>query len=175
MDKLEYYNDLMARMEELFFHELSDCAGWKTEFVGVDFIQSANVGGDSRDELIANSLKAMVDAGLIKGASFAIAGRDILLTFKVKGCQHMRKEAKLKERGIKIYNCIIANMLNDQLIEKLGYATAYVAGIEADEKSGLCQVQVAIYETPEKIGCVSDWNEERRRIDEEDRWINVGA
>ena len=80
-----------------------------------------------------------------------------------------------KERGIKIYNCIIANMLNDQLIEKLGYATAYVAGIEADEKSGLCQVQVAIYETPEKIGCVSDWNEERRRIDEENRWINVGA
>ncbi|MDH4110461.1 MAG: hypothetical protein OEW35_19455 [Gammaproteobacteria bacterium] len=175
MDKLEYYNDLMARMEELFFHELSDCAGWKTEFVGVDFIQAANVDGGSRDELIRNSLQAMVDQGLIKGASFAVAGLDILLTFKVKGCQHMRKEAKLKERGIKVYNCIIANMLNDQLIEKLGYATAYVAAIEADEKTGLCEIKVAIYETPDKIGCVSDWSEECRRIDEEDRWIHVGA
>ena len=40
MDKMVYCNDVMARMEELFFHELSDCAGWKTEFIGVDFIQA---------------------------------------------------------------------------------------------------------------------------------------
>ena len=175
MDTLAYYNDLMARMEELFFHELSDCAGWKTEFIGVDFIQSAAVQGDSRDELIRNSLQAMVDAGLIRGAAFAVAGRDILLMLKVRGCQHMRKEVKLKARGIKLYNCIIANMLNDQLIEKLGYTTTYVAAIDADEETGLCQVKVAIYETPEKIGCVSDWNEECHKIDEDNRWIRVGA
>jgi hypothetical protein len=104
-----------------------------------------------------------------------VAGRDILLTLKVRGCQHMRKEVQLKARGIKLYNCIIANMLNDQLIEKLGYTTTYVAAIDADEDDGLCQVKVAIYETPEKIGCVSDWSEECRKIDEEDRWIRVGA
>ena len=34
MDSINYCNELMARMEELFFHELSDCAGWKTEFIG---------------------------------------------------------------------------------------------------------------------------------------------
>ena len=71
MDKLEYYNDLMARMEELFFHELSDCAGWKTEFVGVDFIQSANVGGDSRDELIA---KEQAKAASLAGPEAAGSG-----------------------------------------------------------------------------------------------------
>ena len=43
MDKISYCNDLMARMEELFFHELSDCCGWKTEFIGIDFIQARNI------------------------------------------------------------------------------------------------------------------------------------
>jgi len=51
----------------------------------------------------------------------------------------------------------------------------YVAAIDADEETGLCQVKVAIYETPEKIGCVSDWNDECHKIDEDDRWIRVGA
>jgi hypothetical protein len=49
MDRMAYCNDLMARIEELFWHELSDCAGWKTEFIGVDFIQSENIeGGKAR-------------------------------------------------------------------------------------------------------------------------------
>ena len=175
MDRMSYCNDLMARMEELFFHELSDCAGWKTEFVGIDFIQSREIGGDNRDDIIRNCLKAMATAGLIEEGSFAVAGRDILLTLRVKGCIHMRKEVKLKERGIKLYNCIIANMINDQLIEKLDYATAYVAEIDADEKANLCRLKIAIYETPEKVGCVSDWSEEMRRIEEENKWVTVTA
>ena len=36
MDRMAYCNDLMARIEELFWHELSDCAGWKTEFIGTE-------------------------------------------------------------------------------------------------------------------------------------------
>jgi hypothetical protein len=38
MDRTDYFNEMMARLEELFYHELSDCACWKTEFIGVDFI-----------------------------------------------------------------------------------------------------------------------------------------
>jgi len=175
MDRMSYSNDLLARLEELFFHELSDCAGWKTEFIGVDFIQGQDIAGDNRDDIIRSCLQAMVTKGLIEEGSFAVAGEDILLTLRVKGCVHMGKEVRLKERGIKIYNCIIANMINDQLIEKLNYATAYVAQIEADENENLCQLKVAIYETPEKIGCVSDWSEECRRIEEENKWVSVTA
>ncbi len=111
---MAYCNDLMARLEELFFHELSDCAGWKTEFIGVDFIQSKNIEGDNRDDIIRSCLKEIVAAGIIEDVSFAVAGEDILLCLKVKGCIHMGKEASLKERGIKPYNCVVTNMVNDQ-------------------------------------------------------------
>jgi hypothetical protein len=175
MDKMAYCNDVMARMEELFFHELSDCAGWKTEFIGVDFIQSENIAGETREEIIRNCIKAITAAGIAEEGAFAIAGKDILLWLKVKGCVHMGKEVRLKERGIKIYNCIIANMINDQLIEKLDYETAYVADIDPDEKEGRCEIKIAIYETMEKIGCVSDWSEECRRIDDNDEWEVIRA
>lgn len=175
MDKMTYCNDLMARMEELFFHELSDCAGWKTEFIGVDFIQSEKIKGKTREEIISNCIKAITAAGLAEEGSFAIAGKDILLCLKIKGCAHMGKELSLKRRGIKIYNCIIANMINDQLIEKLNYETAYVASIDVDEKKGLCQLKVAIYATPEKIGAVSDWAEESKWIDENNKWVTIRA
>lgn len=175
MDKMDYCNDVMARMEELFFHELSDCAGWKTEFIGVDFIQSEDIEGDNRDDIIRNCIKAITAAGLAEEGSFAIAGKDVLLRLKIKGCVHMGKETRLQERGIKIYNCIIANMINDQLIEKLDYETAYVAEIDADEKAGLCEIKVAIYENMDKIGCVSDWSEECRRIDDNNEWQTIRA
>jgi hypothetical protein len=175
MDRMSYCNDLIARMEELFFHELSDCAAWKTEFVGSDFIQGQDIAGDSRDEVIRNCIKAITAAGLAEEGSFAVAGKDILLRLKIRGCIHMAKEARLKDRGIKIYNCIIANMINDQLIEKLNYETAYVASIDADEAQGLCEIKIAIYETMDKIGCVSDWSEECRRIDDNDEWQTISA
>ena len=175
MDNMTYCNELMARMEELFFHELSDCAGWKTEFIGVDFIQSKNIKGKHRDEIISNCIKAITKAGLAKEGAFAVAGKDVLLRLKITGCVHMGKEIKLKERGIKIYNCIIANMINDQLIEKLGYETAYVASIDANEKTGVCELLVAIYENKGKIGCVSNWKEECARIDAKNEWHTIKA
>jgi DNA-binding protein len=175
MDRMAYCNDLMARIEELFWHELSDCAGWKTEFIGVDFIQSENIEGGTREEVIRNCLKAITGAGIAEEGSFAVAGKDILLRLKVKGCIHMGKEVRLKERGIKIYNCVIANMINDQLIERLDYETAYIGSIDADEKENVCELKIAIYENIDKIGCVSDWSEECRRIDEEDLWETVTA
>jgi len=51
-------------------------------------------------------------------------------------------------------------MILDQLIEKLGYCTTYVADLEVPEGTGTqpCQVKAAIYATPEKIGAVSDWS-----------------
>ena len=54
MDRTAYFNDLMARIEELFYHEMSDCACWKTEFIGVDFIQALDIQGNTPQEIIEN-------------------------------------------------------------------------------------------------------------------------
>ena len=86
---------------------------------------------------------------------------------------HISKEAKLKERGIKIYNCPIINMILDQLIEKLNFETTYVAEIECDASNNSCLIKSAVYESKEKIGNVCDWSDECRLIDEENKWITV--
>lgn len=173
MDNIAYFNDLLARTEELFYHELSDCAAWKTEYIGIDFIQAKNIEGSSPGEVIENSIKAITAAGFIKGASYAIRGNDILLNMKIKKCIHLPKEAKLMEGGIKPYNCPIINMVLDQLIEKVGFATTYVADLQVDQEGSECTIKSAIYSTPDKIGDVSDWNEECRLIDENNEWIHV--
>lgn len=173
MDRTEHFNDMMARMEELFYHELSDCACWKTEFVGVDFIQSREIRGSTPTEIIECCIKEITTAGLVKEISYSLGGRDILLYVRVQDCIHLSKEVKLKERGIKIYNCPIINMILDQLIEKLNFETTYVAEIECDATNKACMIKSAVYESQDKIGNVCDWTDECRLIDEEDKWITV--
>ncbi|MBI2316523.1 MAG: hypothetical protein HYU75_05765 [Betaproteobacteria bacterium] len=157
MDENRYANELLFRMEQLLFHELSNCAPWKTELVGIDFIQSQTISGSNEDEIISACIERIKAAGLAEDIEYSIGARDILLKLKVKGCRHLMKETLLRESGIKPYNCLAANMILDQLIEKLGYATTYVADLAPDEKARQCVVKAAIYATPEKIGAVSDW------------------
>ena len=175
MDKTAYFNDLMARTEELFYHELSDCAAWKTEFIGVDFIRSKNIEGDSTGAIIENCIKEIIAAGLIKGASYSIGGEEILLYVKVQRCIHLPKEVKLKAGGIQPYNCPIINMVLDQLIEKLNFATTYVANLEIDEVGGECTIKCAIFQTADKIGNVCDWSDECRLIEENNQWKTVSC
>ena len=175
MDRMTYLNDLLARHEELFFYELSDCAGWKTEFIGVDYIQGKNINGKTPAEIIESCAKAITGDGLAKSISYAITGNDILLCLDVSGCAHLPKELTLQQRGIKPYNCLIANMINDRLIEVLGFETAYVAHIHIDGSASKCRIQIAIFENPSKIGCVSDWAEEIKRLDATNGWKKVAA
>jgi hypothetical protein len=159
MDDVRHFNELLYRMEEIFWHELSDCAPWKTEYVGIDFIQSRDVQGSSEDEVIRSCIGHIEAAGLARKVDYAIGGEGILLKLRVEGCKLARKETLLRNAGIKPYNCPIANMIRDQLIEKLGYETTYLADMETDEAKG-CGLKVAIYATPAKIGAVSDWSKE---------------
>ncbi len=173
MDRTSYFNELLARTEELFYHELSDCAGWKTEFIGVDFIQSKDIKGETPTEIIEGCLKEITEAGLIREASYSIGGRDVLLLLKIKGCVHTPKEAMLQSHGIKPYNCPIVNMVLDQLIEKLKFESTYVADLDVDAEKGECSVKCAIFATPDKIGNVCDWSDECRLIDEDGKWSTV--
>lgn len=161
-DVPRYFNQLLYRMEEVFYHELSDCAAWKTELVGIDFIQSQDIRGKDEHEIIRACIAAIKAAGLAEDIEYSISGREILLKLAIKGCGLMEKERLLRKSGIKPYNCPIVNMVLDQLIEKLGYCTTYVAELDVpeDASGGPCRVKAAIYATPEKIGAVSDWSKE---------------
>jgi hypothetical protein len=159
MDDTRYFNELLYRMEEIFWHELSDCAPWKTEYIGVDFIQAQDIRGKNEDEIIGACIERIQTSGLAKTVDYAIRGKGILLKLHVEGCKLAHKETLLRQSGIKPYNCPIANMIRDQLIEKLGYETTYLADLVTDEKTG-CDLKVAIYATPEKVGEVSDWSKE---------------
>jgi hypothetical protein len=160
MDKVEHFNDMLVRLEELLYHELSGCAAWKAELVGIDFIQSKNIKGNTEDEVITHCMKEIIASGLVKNMIYSIGGKGILLNLKMESCIHLPKEVRLKKDGIKPYICPIANMIMDQLIEKLKYETTYLAKLDFDEKTRECKVKCAIYETPDKIGLVSDWSKE---------------
>jgi hypothetical protein len=160
MDAIQYYNQLLYRMEELFYHELSDCAPWKTEYVGIDFIQSKDIKGSTEDEVISACIREIVCADLAKDISYSIGGKGILLKLRIAACRHLPKETMLRASGIKPYNCPIANMILDQLVEKLGYTTTYMADLSVDEGSKECIAMAAVYATPDKIGVVSDWSKE---------------
>ena len=124
MNDISYCNDMLVRLEELLFHELSGCAAWKVELVGIDFIQSKDVKGKTPDELIQNCIHEIKAAGLVEEMTHEIGGKGVKLELKMKGCVHLPKEAKLTKDGVKPYICPITNMILDQLIEKLNYESA---------------------------------------------------
>ncbi|MFH1490818.1 MAG: hypothetical protein ABII06_18095, partial [Pseudomonadota bacterium] len=74
MNEMEYCNEVLVRLEELLFHELSGCAAWKVELVGVDFIQSKNIQGNTPDEVISNCIREIKDAGFVKEMTHEIGG-----------------------------------------------------------------------------------------------------
>jgi hypothetical protein len=159
MDTVKYLNDTIVRLEELLYHELSGCASWKVEYVGTDFIQSKNIQGKTIDEIVGNCIKEMKGEGLVKDISYLVAGKGVMLKLKVKDCIHLPKEARLKQNGVAPYICPMTNMILDQIIEKLKYETSYLAKLDINEKTKECTIFAAIYETPEKIGEVSDWTQ----------------
>jgi hypothetical protein len=160
MNEMAYCNELMVRMESLLYQELSGCAAWKVELIGVDFIRGKQIQGRNADEVVQHCLKEIKAGGLVKEIGYEIGGKGVKLVLKVQGCVHLPKEKGLQEEGIKPYNCPIMNMVIDQLVERLGYETSFIGDIRIDEGKGACTVRYAVFESAEKIGCVSDWSRE---------------
>ncbi len=167
MDAVKYCNELISRLETLAFHELSGMICWKCEFVGVDFIRSKKIEGKTVDEIVNSCSKAITAEGIASDIAHKVGKDGVMLKLKIKGCIHHPKEVQTKKEGVAPYLCPIANMVLDQIHEKLKYTTSYLAklGIDGDKKE--CLAYMALYETPEKIGVVSDW-----LADDEDKdWL----
>ena len=157
MDNIKYCNELLSRLETLAYHELSGMIHWKCEFVGVDFIRAKKIEGKNVDEIVASCSKAIAEEGIAKGIAHKVGPDGVMLKLRVKGCIHHPKEAQTRAGGIAPYLCPVANMILDQIHEKLNYTTSYLAklGIDGDKKQ--CLVYMALYETAQKIGQVSNW------------------
>jgi hypothetical protein len=169
MDSVKYCNELIARLETLMFQELSGMAYWKCEFVGADFIRAQNIQGTTLPEIVENCTKAISQAGITGDISFKVGPDGIMLKMKVKDCIHHAKEVLVKEEGVAPYICPIANMVLDQIHMKLKYETSYLAKIAMDNEKKQCLLYMALYETADKIGVVSDWLKD----DEDAAWLKA--
>ncbi len=152
-----YYNDMLARFEEIMLQELSWCAPWKLDFIGTDFLASKNIKGDTLESVVNASIKEMKAGGIVRDIAYKTGGKGILLRLDVDGCVHIPMEARVKKDEIKPFFCPMANMIMDQVMNNLKYVATYLADMEIDEQSRHCVVRCALYENAEKIGEVSDW------------------
>jgi len=163
MDYISYYNEMLAGLEETMYHELSGIASMKVELIGTDYIKSKDIKGTTPTEVIDSCIKEIKAGGLVKDITYSIHGFGILLQLSIKDCIHLSMEDRLMKDGIVPYMCPIANMILDQIIDKLNYENAIVVSnlgvpttiIDVDRKE--CVVKCALYETADKIGQVSDW------------------
>ena len=153
----QYFNDMLAQLEALLYHEVALSAVKKVDFVGTDYLNTKEIQGDTAEEIVESCIKEITSKGIVKEVKHSLHGFGILLKLEMKGCIHIPKEAKLKKEGIVPYMCPIANMIGDRLIEILNYETTYMANMEIDENKGKCIVKYAIFENIDKIGQVSDW------------------
>ena len=165
MDTFKYCNELLSRLETIAYHELSGMIHWKCEYVGVDFIRSKQIKGNTVDEIVASCSKEIAAEGIVNSITHKVGKDGIMLKLNVKGCVHHGKEAQTKSEGVAPYLCPIANMVLDQIHAKLKYTTSYLAKLGIDQENKQCLVYMALYETPDKIGQVSDWLADDEDVD----------
>ena len=159
MDKetAAYYNDCIARFEEIAYQELSNMIRSKVEYIGADFLRSKNIQGSTVEQIVENCIKEIKAGGLVSEMTYSRGGGGLLLTFDVKNCIHLPMEAKLqaglrREGGVEPYLCPIANMILDRILSMLKYQMVFKATMEPDPVKNSCVVKCAIYESQDKIG-----------------------
>ncbi len=164
-DKVAYFNDLLVRFEEIFYHELSGMTHPKVEYVGTDFLKSKKIEGKTVEEVVDSCIKEIKAGGLVEDITYSRGGEGILLVLKLMNCIHLPMEAKLKygaksEGGVEPYMCPIANMILNRILEILNFEMVYNASIEnIDVEKGECTLKCVVYESAEKIGQVGDWKD----------------
>jgi len=86
--------------------------------VGIDYIQSKQIEGNTVEEVIDSCIKVMKADGLIKDMTYKRGPEGILLKLDVNGCLHMEKEIMLKKNGVQPYCCPITNASSDAVSGK---------------------------------------------------------
>jgi len=141
----DYFNDIVYALEKTLYYERGRGAYFRATMVGVDFIKDKNIEAGTDDAIMDSCIKALVEGGIIEGASFQKDDTGNLFTFELKGCTHLPIEAKLTEEGVPPYICPPINMI----LYKIGQLTnlaVEIAKITVIEKEGRCVVKVVAFE-----------------------------
>lgn len=166
---ISYFNDMLVRLEEIFFHQLGEVSFFMGDLVGIDFIQSRKIEGDTLDKVVDNCIKEIIAAGIAKDITYSINGLGMLLTLKTKGCIHLTKEVRRRKDSVRPFICPVGNMIMDSILSVLNWDFAKVNTtypFVVDENKQECIVKCVICKNAEKIGEVSDsfkaWEERNR-------------
>lgn len=154
---LSHLNEILARWEEILYHELGGVANLKVDFIGVDFIRSKKIEGDTVHTVIEGCIKEIVGAGIARDILYVTDETGIFLKLDIKGCVHLPAKARVIQDGVPPYVCLVANMILDRIIGLLGYEHAVMSQLNVDQKKRQCRCICSMYETLDKIGQVSDW------------------
>ena len=168
MDNIKYCNEVLSRVEALMYQELSGMAYWKCEFVGTDFIRKQKIKGKTVEEIVESCKTPIIENGLVSSIDYKTDG-SLLLKLKVKKCIHLEKEKLVRAEGVAPYICPIANMVLDQIHQKLKYRTSYLSKIAINEKEKQCLLYMALYKTHDDIGKVADWLKD----DPDAKWLKA--
>ena len=159
MDKetAAYYNDCIARFEEIAYQELSNMVRSKVEYIGTDFLKTKNIQGSTVEQVIDSCIKEMKAGGLVSDITYSRGGGGLLITLDVKNCIHLPMEARLqtglrREGGVEPYLCPIANMILERIYTLLKFQMVFKATMEPDPTKNTCVVKCAIYESQDRIG-----------------------
>ena len=84
-EKVTYFNDLLVRLEEIFYHELSGMTHAKVEYVGTDYLKDKDIQGTTVEEVTENCIKVIKAGGLVEDITFTRGGGGILLELSEAG------------------------------------------------------------------------------------------
>ncbi len=73
-EKVTYFNDLLVRLEEIFYHELSGMTHAKVEYVGTDYLKNKNIQGTTVETVVDSCIKEIKAGGLVEDITFSRGG-----------------------------------------------------------------------------------------------------
>ncbi len=119
---IKYFNDILARQEEriVVLTGRTQYARFGFEITGADFIRSMKITGKTLDEMLDKCIKEITLAGIVSNITYSpspLPYPEGEVEFKVSGCIHLPKEAKLMEDNITPFVCPLGNMLSTVILE----------------------------------------------------------
>jgi hypothetical protein len=119
---IKYFNDVLAKHEEriVVLTGRTQYARFGFEITGADFIRSLKISGKILDEMMDKCIKEITTAGIAGSITYSpspLPYPEGEVEFKVSGCIHLSKEAKIIEDGITPFICPLGNMLSTVILE----------------------------------------------------------
>jgi hypothetical protein len=153
----QYFNDILARHEEriVVLTGRTDYARFGFEITGADFIRSRMIEGKTLDEMMDSAIKQITAAGIAKSITYSpspLPKPEGSIEFKVSGCIHLPKEARLMQDHVTPFICPLGNMLSAVILENARFELGSVGnrGGGIDLEKSQCTLKGMLCENIDK-------------------------